>query len=378
MCRGLVAASMDRCGDAPLDVFFDSKLHKNIPFLNKVVLRSSRIRKMCIPYSYTHQIGQILDAFDAPLPLLREVEFDISNHSSPPQFQRPFLAGATNLVSLHVDVHTWPPDTLLHFHFPTLTKLTLFINYCGTTTVSELLELFRTLPLIEALQIRADADVLNAPEENSAFPHDFQPVDLPCLSNIDLGWSTLRSPYTLITHIQYPSNCSVSIQMQSESDIARPPVDVFPKSWDAFSLPDLSCVTLRMKREEYETECAVVVKKPNGASVSVSRRQLVRKYISRHWDGHLVRDPNRDRDDNRVFADAVGFVGMLPLRLIRKFKLEDLSADEMSKPELFEIPPALITMICSDMPNLTTLSLISPSENSDERERGRVSAGDPE
>jgi len=357
MCRGLVAACMDRCGDAPLDVFFSSELHKNIPFLKKVVLRSSRIRKMHIPYSYTYQIGQISDAFDAPLPLLREVEFDISHRSSPPQFRRPFLAGATNLVSLHVHVHTWPPDTLLHFNFPTLTKLTLFIHYSGTTTISELLELFRTSPLIEALRIHAYADVLDAPEENSAFPYEFQPVDLPCLYNIDLGWSTIRSLYTLITHIQYPSNCSVSMQVRSESDIAQPPLDVFPKSWDAFSLPDLSCVTLRMKREEYVTECAVVVKKPNGASVSVSHYQTLHEYVSRNWNGHLVRDPNRDRDDNRVFSDAIEFVGMLPLRLIRKFELKDLRADEMSKPELFEIPPALINMIRSDMTNLTTLSL---------------------
>ena len=107
-----------------------------------------------------------------------------------------------------------------------------------------------------------------------------------------------------------------------------------------------------MKRERVSTECLVIVKKSNGASVSISHLHNV------DGDGTVVREPGRDRDDNHVLLDAIILVRMkLPLHWIRKFVLEDFGADEMSAPESFEVPPALVKLICSDMPSLNTLSL---------------------
>jgi len=216
--------------------------------------------------------------------------------------------------------------------------------------VGELLEPLRNSPLIEDLQIHADV-VLDASEETSGFPDWFQPVDLPCLCSIHPSWATPRSQHTPLANIQHPPNCSVSMQARPDSDIAQPPQNVFPKSWDAFSLLDLAYVTLRMKRERVSSEWAVVVKKSNGASVSISRLHDV------DGDGNVVREPSRDRDENHVLSDAIGLVRKLPLRWIRKFVLEDLRADEMSIPESFKVPPALVKLICSDIQNLTTLSL---------------------
>ena len=71
-------------------------------------------------------------------------------------------------------------------------------------------------------------------------------------------------------HPTHSPDCSVSTQARSDSNISQPPQNVFPKSWDAFSLLDLTCVTLQMKRERLSTEWAVIVKKSNGASVSIS------------------------------------------------------------------------------------------------------------
>ena len=112
-----------------------------------------------------------------------------------------------------------------------------------------------------------------------------------------------------------------------------------------------------MKREQLSTECVVVVKKSNGASASISHLHNVDNFVVVNGDGDVVRGPNRDRDDSHVFSDAIVLLRKLPLHWIRKFVLEDLRADEMSKPESFEIPPALVKLICSEMPNLTTLSL---------------------
>jgi len=145
--------------------------------------------------------------------------------------------------------------------------------------------------------------------------------------------------------------------VRSDSNIAQPPQDVFPKSWEAFPLPDLSCVTLRMKREQMSTECTVVLKKSNGTSVSISHLQNVDNFILVNGDGELIREVSRDRDDNHVLSSAIALIRKLPPRWIRKFVLEELRADEMAKPESFEIPPALVKLICSDLPNLTTLSL---------------------
>jgi len=356
MHRDLVATYMDRCGGTPLDVTFSSGSDKNAPFLEKIVLHSSHIRKIHLPFLSWGEIAEISDAFDTPLPQLRDADLTIGYDTLPPPFQRPFLVGATNLVSLRLCDHDFRSGTLLHFIIPTLTHLSL--SFCGQRLpmVGEILELLRTSPLIEDLQIHADV-MLDASEENSAFPDRFQPVDLPCVRNIQLSWTTPRSQYTLLSHIQHPSDCSVSMQVRSESNIAQPPGDVFPKSWDAFPLPDLSCVTLRMKREQLSTECAVIIKKSNGASVSISHLQNVDSFVLVNGDGDVIIEASRDRDDGLVFSDAIALVGKLPLRWIRKFVLEDLKADEMSKPESFEIPPALVKLICSDMPNLTTLSL---------------------
>jgi len=147
------------------------------------------------------------------------------------------------------------------------------------------------------------------------------------------------------------------MQTRSGSGISQPPQNIFPKPWDAFSLPDLICVTLRMKRERLSTECAVIVKKSNSASVSISHLHNVDGFILVDGDGDVVREPSRDRDHNRALSDVIGFVRKLPLYRIRKFVLEDLRADEMSIPESFKIPPALVKLICSDMVNPNTLSL---------------------
>ena len=355
MHRDLVAVYMDRCGDTPLDVAFGSDFDKNTLFLDKIVLHSSHIRKIRIPCLPWYHIAEISDAFDAPLPLLRDVDLSIGYDASPPPFQRPFLEGATHLVSLHLSDYSMLPGTLLHFIIPTLTRLSLLFGDSRTPVVGEILEFLRTSPLIEDLCIHADT-LLDASEENSTFPDRFQPVDLPHLRNIHFTWATPRSQHTLLAHIQYPSDCSVSMRVRSEGNVAQPPQDVFPKSWDAFPLQDLSSVTLRMKREQLSTECAVILKKPDGTSFSISHSQNVDIFVFLNGEGDLVREPNRDRDDNRVLSDAIALIRKLPLRWIRKFVLEDLKADEMSKPESFEIPPALVKLICSDLPNLTTLS----------------------
>jgi hypothetical protein len=270
-----------------------------------------------------------------------------------PSFQRPFLAGATNLVSLDLSDYSTSSGTLLPFIAPALTHLKLLFT-SRAPAVGELLEFLRASPLIEDLRIHSD-DVLDA--SNYPFPDRFEPVDLLCLHDIYFSWTTTQSQYTLLRHIQYPPSCSVSLQFRSESDVAQPPQNTFPKSWEAFSLADPSCVTLRMKREQYSTECTVIVKKTNGALVSISRSQDVGNFMLVDGDGNVIREISRDRDDNQVLSDAIALIGQLPVQKIRKFVLEDLKADEMSVPESFEIPPALVKLICSDIPNLETLSL---------------------
>jgi hypothetical protein len=355
MHSDLVAAFMDRCGDTPLDVSFSSDLDKNTLFLKRVVLHSSRIRKIRIPCLHWSHLADVLDAFDKPLPLLRDVvlSFCYYDEGALPPFQRPFLAGATNLVSLDLTDYSTSSGTLSHFTAPSLTHLELsFIS--RTPTVGELLEFLRASPLIEDLRIHSD-DVLDA--SNFPFPDRFEPVDLLYLRDIRFSWTTIQSQYTLLHHIRYPPTCSLSLQFRSESDVAQAPQNTFPKSWEAFSHVDPSCVTLRMKREQYSTECTVIVKKTNGALVSISRLQDVSNFMLVDGDGNVIREISRDRDDNQVLSDAIALIGQLPLQSIRKFVLEDLKADEMSVPESFEIPPTLIKLICSDMPNLETLSL---------------------
>ena len=311
---------------------------------------------MSIPRIPWSQIAEISEVFDKPLPLLREVVlgFLCDEAVAPPPFRRPFLAGATNLVSLTLYDDSMLSGTLLHFVTPTLTHLDLTF-LLRTPTVGELLELLRVTPLMEDLQIHTSHDVLDA--SNFPFPDRFEPVDLPCLRNIHLDWTTSRSQSTLLRHIRYPPGCSVFMRFSAGSDVAQPPENTFPKSWEAFSLADLSCVTLRLMRDRSSTECAVTVKESNGASVSITRLQNVFNFVWTDEGGNLIREPSRDRDDNLVFSDAIAFIRKLPLRQIRKFVLEDFKGDEMSAPESFEIPPDLVKLICSDMPNLATLSL---------------------
>ena len=337
MHEDLVAAYIDRCGGTLLDVNSSSDSDKNSSFLKRVILPSHihRIRIPCVPW---YHIGEISDAFETPLPLLRDADLSIDYDLSPPPFERPFLAGATNLVSLRLSDYNINSGALPHLIIPTLTHLSLSFTEPRVPMVGELPELLRDSPLIEDLLIHAEV-VLDASEESSAFPDRFQPVDLPCLRSIHLSWAMSRSQYTLLANIQHPANCSVSMQARSDSDIAQPPQNVFPKSWDAFSLPNLTCVTLRMKRERLSTECAVIAKKSNGTSVSISHLHNV------DGDGNVIREPSRDRDDSHVLSDAIALFRKLPLHWIRKFVLEDPRADEMSVPESFEIPLALVGLI---------------------------------
>ncbi|KAF9783377.1 hypothetical protein BJ322DRAFT_148945 [Thelephora terrestris] len=356
MHEDLVAAYVDRCGGAPLYVTFSPDMSlKNTSLLEKIIPRSSHIRKLCFPRIPWSLIGEFSNAFKAPLPLLREVDIDISYDLEPPPFEREFLAGATNLVSLSLRDCDRQSGTLFRFVIPSLTHLKLHFDDPRIPSVGELLTLFRSSPLIEDLHIQADI-VLDASEDNPAFPDRFQSVDLPCLRKIHLDWITPRSQYTLLTHINYPPTCSVSTQTRSDSDLSQTPQDVFPNSSVAFPLSDLSSITLRMKRELQSTECAVFAKKVNGASVSISHSQDVSDLVFRNEANDLVRVASRDQDDDHLFSGAISFIGKLPLHLVRRFVLEDLSADQMANPKAFKIPPALAKLIRSDLPNLTTLS----------------------
>ena len=66
-----------------------------------------------------------------------------------------------------------------------------------------------------------------------------------------------------------------------------------------------------MKRERLSTECAVIVKRSNGASVSISHLHNVDSFILVDGDGNVT--PSRDRDDNHVLSDAIGLVRKFPL-----------------------------------------------------------------
>ena len=353
MHEELVAVYINRCGATPLDVIFSpNEGPKNVFFVKKLTPHSANVRTMQFPGVPWQHIAELSDAFDAPLPMLREVDIVVSySRVESPPFEKPFLAGATNLVSLTLhDIH-WHTGTLLHFVIPTLTHLGLQFSELRVPSVHELLELFRNSPLVEDVCIEAD-EVLDVSEEHSTIPDRFPPVDLPCLRKVRFSWSTSRSQLTLLSHINYPPTCSVSMQAQSRIDVSQPPQDPFPNSWEFFSLPRLSSITLRMKRKEQSTECAVIVKELGGASISISHSQDVIGYVSRN-DVDLVMDLKRDRDDGHVLSAAISLIGKLPLHWIREFVLEDL----MSKPESFEVPPALVKLIRSDLPNLTTLSL---------------------
>lgn len=143
MHQDLLAMFVDRCGAAPLDVTFNSKLEsKNFPFLKSLVPRSAHIRKMRFPDLHWRHIAELSNEFDRPLPMLREVAIDASCSGSeavPPPFERPFLAEATNLASLYLFDCNWQSGTLLHFVIPTLTQLKVQFYGSRTTTIGELL-----------------------------------------------------------------------------------------------------------------------------------------------------------------------------------------------------------------------------------------------
>ena len=237
----------------------------------------------------------------------------------------------------------WEPGTLLQFviRFPTLTHLKIEFDNYGNISTHEILELFRGLPQLEDIHIDASAFQSVAEE----YSDQFGVVDLPRLHNIHSSWTTPRSQYNLLAYIEYPPTCSVSLQAKQRGAF-QPLLNPFPESWDAFFLQDLFSVTLRMERGMYSTKCAVIVKKVNGASISVS-----------HFKNFLGRSSDRDRDDNRVFSAAISQIKELPLHLIEVFVLEDLRTEYMFAPGSFEIPPGLIKLICSDLSHLKTLAL---------------------
>jgi len=85
--KDLVAASIDRCGGTLLDLNFNPESDKNTSFLKKVVLHSSHIRRIRIPCVPWYHIAEISDAFETPLPLLRDVDLSIGYDLSPLPFE---------------------------------------------------------------------------------------------------------------------------------------------------------------------------------------------------------------------------------------------------------------------------------------------------
>ena len=150
-----------------------------------------------------------------------------------------------------------------------------------------------------------------------------RPVDLPHLHGLYLNWTPARSQYTLLPHINSPPSCFVSLKVGSEIDSAQPPLDPFPKSWEAFALPRCSSVTLRLKRGRLTTECAVAIGGHGGGSISISHFQSLAVYIYVDEDDELIREPNPDRDDSHVFSAAISLIRKLPLHQIQEFVLED-------------------------------------------------------
>jgi len=68
----------------------------------------------------TSRKRRLPDGFETPLQLLRDVDLSIGYDLSSPPFERPFLAGATGLVSLRLSDYNVNSGTLLHFVIPTL------------------------------------------------------------------------------------------------------------------------------------------------------------------------------------------------------------------------------------------------------------------
>ena len=359
MHKDTIAAFIDRSGAAPLEVTFNWRWQAKTS--GRLVPHSTRICKMHFINFPFDCIAEISNKFDQPLPMLREVVIQLMDcdlrFMSPPPFERPFLTGATNLVLLNLLSLQWWSGTLLHFVIPTLTHLKITIHNSRAASIGELLEFFRNSPQLEDIHIQG-VIVHDTAEKGSAFPDQFEPVDLPHLHNIYLGWNKSRSQCTLLAHIKYPPTCSVSlkfIQPKWIHEPPQPPEDVFPKSWEAFSLPNISSVTIRIIREKWNAEFEVIVKEPGGASISVFFLDHQGRWPTPWCD--FSDTQTRHNYDDGVLLAAISFVRRLPLHWIKEFALEGLRADGMFYPELFEIPPDLIKLICWDLPLLTTLSL---------------------
>ena len=351
MHKDLVAAIVDRCGAVPLDVTLSPELNIGDSLLEKLVHCSAHIRKMCFPGHSLQHIVELSNEFNGPMQMLREVVIKETYGDSGTQktlFKWPFLAGATNPVSLELIYNSWEPGTLLHFviRFPTLTHLKIEFHDLRYPSTHELLELFRSMPQLEDIHIGATI-VRGAAEECSSSPDQFRPVDLPRLHNIHLSWTTPQSQYSILACIEYPPTCSISLQTKVPEYSKLPP-NPFPESWKAVFLPNLSfpVVTLRMERKMNSIECAVIVKKLNGASISFS-----------HFECFPEPESDLDRADDRVFSAAISQIKELPLHSIEVFVLEGLGMDHLFETESFEIPPGLIKLICSDLPHLKTLTL---------------------
>ena len=359
MPEELVAAFVVRCCAVPLDVTLCSELQfRNFPFLKILAPRSAHIRKMCFPGLGLRHIGELSDVFDEPLQMLREVDINDSDGFKmvPLRPRWPLLARATNLVSLNLLNNNWEPGTLLYFAPPTLTHLKIQFLKLRTPSTHELLDLFRNLPRLEDIHVVAE-NVQDAAEEGSAFSDQFEPIDLPRLHNIYLSWKTSQTQCTLLTHIKYPPTCSVSLQVRATGDVAEPPQNPFPESWEAFSLPNLSSVTLRITHKYKTTECAVIVKELGGPSISVSHYEDLDPFILDN-DDEIVVYGNRERDNDHVFLAAIVLARKLPLHWVKEFVLEDLRGDPCTYFKLpLEIPPGLIKSIHLDLPHPTTLLL---------------------
>jgi len=209
--KDLVAAYIDRCGGTPLDVNFSSDSDKNTSFLKKIILHSSHIHRIRIPFVPWYHIAEISDGFETPLPLLRDVDLNIGYDLSPPPFERPFLAGATNLLSLRLSDYNINSGTLLHFIIPTLTHLSLLFSEPRIPMVGELLEFFRNSPLIEDLQVHADVVLDSGLRKAPVFPIGSNRSISPAYATYTLAGPrhdlNIPSSPTSNTHPIVPSLC---------------------------------------------------------------------------------------------------------------------------------------------------------------------------
>ena len=339
----LITAFMDRCGATPLDVTFSSRLGYKIgPFLEKVAPRWARIRKIDFSHIPWDHITRISNDFDVPLPMLREVHVCVADSNWSSLHMPPFLAGATNLVSLRVSFGHCYLRTFKFLAIPTLTHLELKFRDLCIDPFLELLNFFRNLPLLERIHIRATKMY----DGSSGSPDKFQPVDLPYLRDVHLNCAMLQDQLALLTKINRPPTCSVTMKARSLSSI-EDPQNVFLRSWEGFSLPYISSVTFRTKHCVCSTKHTTIVKGPDGVSISISNSQEFEAYDS-------VSD---DKFIGQIFLAAIPLVRELPLHQIREVVLEDLYTGQWWEQKSLVLPPDLVKLLRSDLPNLATLSL---------------------